>query len=59
MEVENDKNRADSGVLYIFRRDEAFQRRKFYLGQTEKSFNFSLLRLFITYKGMLIDDFTC
>ena len=36
-----------------------FQRRKFYVGQTKKSFNFSLPRLFITCKGMLIDDFTC
>ena len=57
MEVENDKNRAYSGVLYIFRRDEAFKWRKFYLGSF--SFNFSSLRLFITCKGMLIDDFTC
>ena len=52
MEVENDKNRAYSGVLYIFRRDEAFQRRKFYLGQTKKGFNF-------TSKTCWLDDFTC
>ena len=36
-----------------------FQRRKFYLDQTKKSFNFSSPLLFITCKGMLIDDFTC
>ena len=52
MEVEDDKNRVYSGVLYIFRRDEAFQRRKFYLDQTKKSFNF-------TSKTCWLDDFTC
>lgn len=40
----------------VFRSDEAFQRRKFYLGQKLKRFNFSSLRLFISCKGKLIDD---